>query len=61
MTTPQAFGILIPSIIVIVLVLAASSVRLVQQYQRGIVLRFGQLLPEVREPVCGSSCRSWTA
>ncbi len=32
------------------LVLVASSVRLVQQYQRGIVLRFGRLLPGVREP-----------
>ena len=50
MTTSQTFAIIIPSILVILLVLAASSFRLVQQYQRGIVLRFGRLLPEVREP-----------
>jgi regulator of protease activity HflC (stomatin/prohibitin superfamily) len=39
-------------IVVVVLVglLAASSLRMVQQYQRGVVLRFGRLLPEVREP-----------
>ena len=36
---------------VVVLVLCwPSGVRMVQQYQRGVVLRFGRLLPEVREP-----------
>lgn len=33
-----------------VLVLAGLSIRMVQQYQRGVVLRFGRLLPEVRQP-----------
>lgn len=37
-------------IVVLALVLTCSAVRLVQQYQRGIVLRFGRLLPEVRAP-----------
>ena len=37
-------------VVVLVALLAASSVRMVQQYQRGVVLRFGRLLPEVREP-----------
>ena len=37
-------------IVIIVLLLVASGVRLVQQYQRGVVLRFGRLLPKVREP-----------
>ncbi len=37
-------------VVVIVLVLMGTSVRLVQQYQRGVVLRFGRLLPEVRQP-----------
>ena len=39
-------------IVVIALVglLLATSVRMVQQYQRGVVLRFGRLLPEVRQP-----------
>jgi regulator of protease activity HflC (stomatin/prohibitin superfamily) len=32
------------------LILLSSGVRLVQQYQRGVVLRFGRLLPEVRQP-----------
>jgi regulator of protease activity HflC (stomatin/prohibitin superfamily) len=35
---------------VILLMLVAAGVRLVQQYQRGVVLRFGRLLPEIREP-----------
>ncbi len=37
-------------IVVLVALLAASSLRMVQQYQRGVVLRFGRLLPEVRGP-----------
>jgi len=42
-------------IILVVIVLAglatvSSSVRMVQQYQRGVVLRFGRLLPAVRSP-----------
>jgi regulator of protease activity HflC (stomatin/prohibitin superfamily) len=32
------------------IVLLGASVRSVQQYQRGVVLRFGRLLPAVREP-----------
>jgi regulator of protease activity HflC (stomatin/prohibitin superfamily) len=35
---------------VLAVVLAGAGVRLVQQYQRGVVLRFGRLLPAVREP-----------
>jgi regulator of protease activity HflC (stomatin/prohibitin superfamily) len=31
-------------------VLAGASVRLVQQYERGVVLRFGRLLPDIRRP-----------
>jgi regulator of protease activity HflC (stomatin/prohibitin superfamily) len=37
-------------VIALVALLLAGSVRMVQQYQRGVVLRFGRLLPEVREP-----------
>jgi regulator of protease activity HflC (stomatin/prohibitin superfamily) len=37
-------------VVLIVLVLLGTSVRLVQQYQRGVVLRFGRLQPEVRQP-----------
>jgi regulator of protease activity HflC (stomatin/prohibitin superfamily) len=36
--------------ILVVLALLASSVRLVQQYEKGVVLRFGRLLPGLREP-----------
>jgi regulator of protease activity HflC (stomatin/prohibitin superfamily) len=50
MTASQSLGIVVASIVVIGLILAISSIRLVQQYQRGVVLRFGRLLPEVREP-----------
>jgi regulator of protease activity HflC (stomatin/prohibitin superfamily) len=34
----------------VVLLLIGTSMRLVQQYQQGIVFRFGRLLPGVREP-----------
>jgi regulator of protease activity HflC (stomatin/prohibitin superfamily) len=37
-------------VILVALVLLASGVRLVQQYQRGVVLRFGRLLPNLRGP-----------
>ncbi|HEU5043642.1 MAG TPA: SPFH domain-containing protein, partial [Nocardioidaceae bacterium] len=37
-------------ILIVGLVLLGSSVRLVQQYERGVVLRFGRLLPVIREP-----------
>ncbi len=42
-------AILIP-ILVVILILLGSSIRLVQQYEQGIVLRFGRLLPEIRQP-----------
>jgi regulator of protease activity HflC (stomatin/prohibitin superfamily) len=32
------------------LILSSSTFRLVQQYERGVVLRFGRLLPAVRQP-----------
>jgi regulator of protease activity HflC (stomatin/prohibitin superfamily) len=32
------------------LLLLGTSVRLVQQYERGVVLRFGRLLPTIRQP-----------
>jgi regulator of protease activity HflC (stomatin/prohibitin superfamily) len=37
-------------VIAVVLLLLAASVRLVQQYQRGIVFRFGRVLDRVRQP-----------
>jgi regulator of protease activity HflC (stomatin/prohibitin superfamily) len=37
-------------VVVLALLLLASSVRMVQQYQRGVVLRFGRLLSDVRQP-----------
>ena len=36
--------------ILVILVLLGSSVRLVQQYEQGVVLRFGRLLPGLRQP-----------
>ncbi|MGQ0480375.1 MAG: SPFH domain-containing protein [Pseudonocardia sp.] len=38
------------AVLVLLLTVTGASVRLVQQYQRGVVLRFGRLLPSVREP-----------
>ena len=35
---------------VVLFLLTGTAVRQVQQYQRGVVLRFGRLLPQVREP-----------
>lgn len=37
-------------IVIAVLVLLSSGIRMVQQYERGVVLRFGRLLPAVRQP-----------
>ncbi|HEY2191326.1 MAG TPA: slipin family protein [Actinomycetospora sp.] len=42
--------IVIVVVVVLAAILASSSLRLVQQYERGIVLRFGRLLSEVRQP-----------
>ncbi|MCO1661127.1 slipin family protein [Pseudonocardia sp. S2-4] len=38
------------ALVAVVVLLVASSLRMVQQYQRGVVLRFGRMLPEVRQP-----------
>jgi len=42
--------VIIVVVVVIALMLLSASVRLVQQYQRGVVLRFGRLLPHLRTP-----------
>jgi regulator of protease activity HflC (stomatin/prohibitin superfamily) len=44
------FAAIIIPIVLVILVLLGTSVRLVQQYEQGIVLRFGRLLPQVRQP-----------
>src|SRR5947208_4823443 len=41
---------LLISVIIVALALLASSIRLVQQYEKGVVLRFGRLLPAIRGP-----------
>src|SRR5699024_10673536 len=38
------------AVVIVVSVLVGMGLRPVQQYQRGVVLRFGRLLPAVREP-----------
>lgn len=38
------------AVLAVVLLIAGAGIRMVQQYQRGVVLRFGRLLPTVREP-----------
>lgn len=42
--------IIVVVVVLVLLGLASSSVRMVQQYERGVVLRFGRLLPAVRQP-----------
>ncbi|RFU21373.1 slipin family protein [Geodermatophilus marinus] len=42
--------IVLAVVAVVALVVLGASVRMVQQYQRGVVLRFGRLLEGVREP-----------
>jgi regulator of protease activity HflC (stomatin/prohibitin superfamily) len=42
--------VIILAIIAVALILLTTSVRLVQQYEQGIVLRFGRLLPAIRQP-----------
>ena len=37
-------------VVLVLLVLVTASVRHVQQYERGVVLRFGRLLPDIRQP-----------
>jgi regulator of protease activity HflC (stomatin/prohibitin superfamily) len=37
-------------LVLLVLWIVASAVRQVEQYQRGVVFRFGRVLPEIREP-----------
>ena len=37
-------------LVVVGLILLALSVHDVQQYQKGVVFRFGRLLPDLREP-----------
>lgn len=42
--------VVIVIVVILGLILLAASVRAVQQYEKGIVFRFGRLLPHVREP-----------
>lgn len=46
----SAFITVLILILLGVAVVAGLSIRMVQQFQRGVVLRFGRLLPQVREP-----------
>ncbi|MEU8261491.1 slipin family protein [Micromonospora sp. NPDC048999] len=47
----MAVAIIVAIIVVVIVLLGLSlSVRLVQQYQRGIVFRFGRVLERVRQP-----------
>ncbi|WP_203901627.1 SPFH domain-containing protein [Virgisporangium aliadipatigenens] len=47
MSTPLAWTVVVLSVL---LLTAMASLRLVQQYQRGIVFRFGRVLEKVRQP-----------
>ncbi len=45
----------------VIAVLLGSGVRLVQQYEKGVMLRFGRLSPTTGDRVRSSSSRSSTA
>ena len=42
--------VILVAVIVILVVLFGTSMRLVQQYEKGVILRFGRLLPGLRQP-----------
>jgi regulator of protease activity HflC (stomatin/prohibitin superfamily) len=42
-------GIVI-AVVIILLILMSSGLRVVKQYEKGLVFRFGRVLPELREP-----------
>jgi regulator of protease activity HflC (stomatin/prohibitin superfamily) len=46
----DAFLIVLIAVVVLAVITGGSAIHAVQQYQRGVVLRFGRLLPAVREP-----------
>ena len=46
----MVISVVVAALVILLMLLAASSVRMVQQYERGVVLRFGKLLPGLREP-----------
>jgi regulator of protease activity HflC (stomatin/prohibitin superfamily) len=50
MSSAAVVVVLVVVAAVLVLVVLAASLRMVQQYQRGIVFRFGRVLEGVREP-----------
>ena len=46
-------GVVIAVIVIVVLIgliTAARSFKVVQQYEKGIIYRFGRVLPEIRGP-----------
>ncbi|MEJ0072625.1 MAG: hypothetical protein WDN27_00830 [Candidatus Saccharibacteria bacterium] len=47
-------------IIVIVLIIIANGVRIINQYERGVILRLGKVRAEVKQPGCACSSLSST-
>jgi regulator of protease activity HflC (stomatin/prohibitin superfamily) len=46
----EAVVVIVVILVIAALIAAGRSIRVVQQYEKGIVYRFGQVLPEVRGP-----------
>jgi regulator of protease activity HflC (stomatin/prohibitin superfamily) len=46
----MALVVTVVVVVLVLLLLLASGVRMVQQYEQGVVLRFGRLLPTIRRP-----------
>src|SRR4051794_33706872 len=46
----EALLVVLIVVVVLAVITGSASLQAVQQYQRGVVLRFGRLLPAVRQP-----------
>lgn len=46
----EAVIVVLVILVIAALIAAGRSIRIVQQYEKGIVYRFGRVLPEVRGP-----------
>ena len=53
------FYVVLAIVLVVAIILFFMSVRVVKQYERGVVLRFGKLIGRAI-PACASSSRSST-
>jgi regulator of protease activity HflC (stomatin/prohibitin superfamily) len=58
MSTDLLIGISIAALAAVILL--SASVRIVNEYERGVIFRLGRVIG-AKDPGCSSSSRSWTA